>query len=139
MYDEEKGKGCKIMSTTVHEELGQIEYIFTDKTGTLTANIMELKYLVIGNRAYFGVKEPDFEVFNPNYVSNTEFFDSDLYNVFHCENEPKFDTIVIKSEDGQENYKIETSRQLHDDMFMLISTCHDCSIDISSEKDAVLW
>ena len=37
---------------TINEELGQIEFIFTDKTGTLTANDMQYKYCVIGNQMY---------------------------------------------------------------------------------------
>jgi phospholipid-transporting ATPase len=37
---------------TINEELGQIEFIFTDKTGTLTANDMQYKYCIIGNQMY---------------------------------------------------------------------------------------
>ena len=36
MFDEEKNIAAQVRTTTLNEELGQIEYIFSDKTGTLT-------------------------------------------------------------------------------------------------------
>lgn len=41
MFDQETGKAARVSSLTLHEELGTIDYIFADKTGTLTANIMK--------------------------------------------------------------------------------------------------
>ena len=52
MYDEEKDAGAECKTSNLNEELGQIQYIFSDKTGTLTSNLMTLKRVSIaGNKA----------------------------------------------------------------------------------------
>eukprot|EP01065_Artemidia_motanka_P009473 TRINITY_DN14846_c0_g1_i1.p1 TRINITY_DN14846_c0_g1~~TRINITY_DN14846_c0_g1_i1.p1 ORF type:complete len:1595 (+),score=450.58 TRINITY_DN14846_c0_g1_i1:136-4785(+) len=49
MYDASKDLRCTVKSTDITEELGQVEHVFSDKTGTLTQNIMQfLKYSVDG-------------------------------------------------------------------------------------------
>lgn len=52
MYSQERDRPAKVSSASLNEELGQVSYIFSDKTGTLTRNIMEFKLCHIGNEIY---------------------------------------------------------------------------------------
>lgn len=46
------GEPCKANSSNLNEELGCINYIFSDKTGTLTQNVMEFREFIAGNVVY---------------------------------------------------------------------------------------
>lgn len=52
LYDEASDTPTVVRTSSLVEELGQIEYIFSDKTGTLTRNIMEFKSCSIAGRCY---------------------------------------------------------------------------------------
>jgi phospholipid-transporting ATPase len=52
MYYAENDTPATARTTGLVEELGQIDYIFSDKTGTLTRNIMEFKMASIGGVRY---------------------------------------------------------------------------------------
>ncbi|CAE8646873.1 unnamed protein product [Polarella glacialis] len=57
MYDEEIDCPANARSTNLGHELGQVSYIFSDKTGTLTQNVMELKQVSIAGEIYGEVGE----------------------------------------------------------------------------------
>lgn len=52
MYDEKTDQPAKVNSSDLNEDLGQIEYLFSDKTGTLTENDMIFKRYSIEGRVF---------------------------------------------------------------------------------------
>ncbi|KAG0689388.1 aminophospholipid translocase [Pichia californica] len=62
MYCEENDTPTVVRTSSLVEELGQIKYVFSDKTGTLTRNIMEFKTCSIGGRCYIEKIPEDKEV-----------------------------------------------------------------------------
>ena len=54
IYYEKTNRRTTAKSWNLSDELGQLEYIFSDKTGTLTQNMMIFRELVVGNRVYHG-------------------------------------------------------------------------------------
>jgi len=57
MYYEKTDTPALARTSSLVEELGQIEYIFSDKTGTLTCNEMEFRQCSIAGLAYADVVE----------------------------------------------------------------------------------
>ncbi|KAL8513013.1 hypothetical protein ACS0TY_019261 [Phlomoides rotata] len=54
MYDEATGKAVEARTSNLNEELGQVEMILSDKTGTLTCNQMEFRKCSIEGITYGG-------------------------------------------------------------------------------------
>jgi magnesium-transporting ATPase (P-type) len=47
-----KGQRASPRTTDLNEELGQVQYVFTDKTGTLTCNVMEFRKLCVAGQVF---------------------------------------------------------------------------------------
>jgi P-type E1-E2 ATPase len=47
LYNVEAGKHLAVQNLSMHEEMGQINYLFCDKTGTLTKNLLIFREMAV--------------------------------------------------------------------------------------------
>ena len=52
MYHKETNSLCVPRAWNLSDDLGQIEYLFSDKTGTLTRNVMEFRRISVAGKVY---------------------------------------------------------------------------------------
>ena len=158
MYDKETKTGCKVQSSTLNEELGQIKYIFSDKTGTLTKNYMKYKMMSIGNSIY-GYKVKNKEIGNNDDINEIreDNKDNDKINLINTDDEDNINENLIngtnnlKDKYGDiENVEFnDINKSFYNDMkkgdsdqknlineFLLcLSLCHSVLIDNKKKKE----
>jgi phospholipid-translocating ATPase len=77
MYDELTDQPAKANSSDLNEDLGQVDFLFSDKTGTLTENEMEFRQFSIDGIIY---EERSGQIYKLGSQEKT-----DIYNVrFIC-------------------------------------------------------
>uniref|UniRef100_A0A665URR5 Phospholipid-transporting ATPase n=1 Tax=Echeneis naucrates TaxID=173247 RepID=A0A665URR5_ECHNA len=115
MYYARSDTPAEARTTTLNEELGQIKYIFSDKTGTLTQNIMTFNKCSINGKSYGKIQEGHTETvdFSFNPLADPRF-------LFH-------DHALV------EDVKLENS-EVHT-FFRLLALCHTVMAEEKKEGE----
>ena len=132
MFNAEKGKGCKVMTRSINEELGQVEYVFTDKTGTLTQNVMNLQHLVVGEHVYEGKmeeKKPD----HSRFSVVGDFFSQSMHEALQTKT-PLEVNIELPVEGGSP-FLIKSQEELCREFLKVTSMCHDCVVHMQKPNE----
>ena len=70
LYSKTRHCCCSVKSVSIIEELGNVNFIFSDKTGTLTKNQLQFKYCVIDNKFYEFNNNKNVEIKKNDNVNN---------------------------------------------------------------------
>ncbi|XP_066430585.1 phospholipid-transporting ATPase IK [Eleutherodactylus coqui] len=116
MYYVEKDMPATVRSTNLNDLLGQVEYIFSDKTGTLTQNIMTFKKCCISGTLYGTNKcdeNPEVYDFTWNKYAEKQFSFQDRSLV----------DLVCQNQDNQLK-----------EFFRLLAICHTVMVDKDGDE-----
>uniref|UniRef100_A0A452QUQ9 Phospholipid-transporting ATPase n=1 Tax=Ursus americanus TaxID=9643 RepID=A0A452QUQ9_URSAM len=80
MHYEPTDTAAMARTSNLNEELGQVKYIFSDKTGTLTCNVMQFKKCTIAGVAYGHVPEPEDYGCSPDEWQSSQFGDEKTFS-----------------------------------------------------------
>uniref|UniRef100_A0A8C1IE44 Phospholipid-transporting ATPase n=1 Tax=Cyprinus carpio TaxID=7962 RepID=A0A8C1IE44_CYPCA len=124
MYHAGSDTPAEARTTTLNEELGQIKYIFSDKTGTLTQNIMTFNKCSINGKSYGQ---------DQSVRSNSQIlFELEMDFSFNRLADPKF---LFYDHSLVEGVKLELP-DVHA-FFRLLALCHTVMAEEKREGDLV--
>ena len=129
--DEEDMNYAKTMNSDLIEELGQVEFVFSDKTGTLTQNKMEFKKCHISDTLYGDLDEQEIELGVTEYIGMVQSSVNEVQR--HLQMYTKYQEAIknkTKRMFEQQNNmsELEMSEKIYH-FFRLLAVCHTVVVE----------
>lgn len=115
MRDPATGVRAEVRTSNLNEELGVVHYVFSDKTGTLTANRMDFKKCSVGGQVYEWA-----ETASPGAVP--------VKNIKHALKEGPMSTAAL-------NFS-QAELEMAEMTFRLLAICHSVIVDSSADTNS---
>ncbi|KAJ6853826.1 putative phospholipid-transporting ATPase 4 [Iris pallida] len=160
MYDEESGNHAQARTSNLNEELGQVDTILSDKTGTLTCNQMDFLKCSIAGVSY-GAVSSEVEIASARqmadetprataeYHPNSRAFWGGQGRISNEQSEIEMETLTASVEKERKpaikGFNFEDSRLMHDNwaqepnagtillFFRILALCHTAIPELNEE------